>query len=362
VSTLERAGVPFRAVEDVLGPEGLSAADGAARTWARVWGRLPLLEGKSFRELVPWRGSSLLWSASAFLLEETAAPRCARTAEIALRLLEATAPAEVDAAGLTRADALLLARACRVRGVLFHGPAPAAGRPLAVPRTGRGLRRALAGVLAPSTAPPLPPPAAGAGLDAAPVLAFVTGGQEGRALAPLLEATARDLGRSVVAVTLAELPRWETRRVRRAVAGAEAFLRELGGQLRGTPGLAQSYAHRGVHFADLAGGDLEALLEGPLAAAVARIEAAVELVGAAGAAAVLVAVPGRDERRALVHACSAAGVRAVVVRPGAAAAADAVRADGGPQPLATLDWVPGGDPRPVLARLREAAHGRVGAE
>ena len=57
VSPLERAGVPFRAVEDLLGPEGLAAADAAARTWARVWGRLPLVDGKSFRELVEWRGS-----------------------------------------------------------------------------------------------------------------------------------------------------------------------------------------------------------------------------------------------------------------------------------------------------------------
>jgi hypothetical protein len=360
-SALERAGVPFRAVEDVLGPEGLSAADGAARTWARVWGRLPLLEGKSFRELVPWRGSSLLWSASAFLLEETAAPRCARTAELALRLLEATAPSEVDAPGLDRVAALLLARACRARGVLFHGPTPAAGEPLAVGRRGRGLRRALAGVFAPSAPPPLPSPAAGAGLDAAPVVAFVAGGEEGRALAPLLEGVAVDLGRSVVAVTLADLRRWETRRVRRAVGEAETGFRALGARLRGTPGLAESYAHRGVHFADLAGADLERLLRDPLPAAVGRIEAAVELVGAAGAVAVLVAVPGRDERRALVHACSAAGVAAVVVRPGPPSAGDAVRADGGPQPLATLDHGPGDDPGPVLARLREAVHGRVGA-
>ena len=133
-SSLERERVPFRAVEDVLGPEGLAAADTAARTWARVWGRLPLVDGKSFRELVEWRGTSLLWCAEAFLRDETAGPRCARTAEIALRLLEATTPSEVDAPGLLPADALLLARACTVRGVLFHGPSPGPGRPLAVDR------------------------------------------------------------------------------------------------------------------------------------------------------------------------------------------------------------------------------------
>jgi hypothetical protein len=359
-SPLERAGIPFRAAEDLLGAEGLAATEGAARTWARVWGRLPLVDGKSFRELVPWRGSSLLWSASTFLLEKTAGPRCARTAELALRLLETVGPSELDAAGLAPPDLLLLGRACRAQGVLFHGPAPASGRPLATAGAGRSRWRVIADALAPSAAPPLPSPATGAGLDAPPVLALVAGGDDRRALAPLLRAVSADLRRSVVAVALAELPRWETRRVHRAVSDAEASLRELLARLRGTPGLAESYAHRGVGFADLAAGDLEALLLGHLPAAVRRLEAAFELVAAAGAAAVLLAVPARDERRALVHACAAAGVGALVLRLGAGAA-DVVRADGGPLPLATVDWEPGEDPGPVLARLREAVHGRLGA-
>ena len=162
-------------------------------------------------------------------------------------------------------------------------------------------------------------------------------------------------------MTLAELPRWETRRARRAASDAEALLREQGRRLRGTPGLAESYAHRGVPFADLASGDLEALLAGHLPAVVRRIEAARELVVSARAAAVLLAVPGRDERRALLHACSSAGVAAVVVRLGAPGAGDADRADAGPRPVATLDWATGADPRPVVARLREAARGRVEA-
>ena len=362
-SPLERAGVPFKAVADLLGPEGLAAAEGAARTWARVWGRLPLVDGKSFRELVEWRGSSLLWSAEAFLREVTAGPRCARTVEIAMRLLETTAPSEVDAAGLAPADALLLARVSIARGVLFHGQSKAAGRPLGPARriSRRGLRRAISGLLAPSAPPPLPPPLAGAGLDAAPIVAFVGGNEDGRTIAPLLRAISADLSRSVVPVTLAELPRWETRRVRGAASGAEAFLRDLGRRLRGTPGLAESYAYRGVRFADLAGGDLEALLLRHLPDAVGRLEAAIELLGAARAGAALIAVPGRDERRALVHACAAAGVGAVAVRLSPPSPLDAARADGGPQPLAALDWRPGDDPGPAVARLREATHGRVGA-
>jgi hypothetical protein len=360
---LERAGIPFRAAEDVLGAEGLAAVEGAARTWARVWGRLPLADGRSFRELVEWRGASLLWSAAAFLRDETAGPRCARTAEIALRLLEATGATEVDAPGLAAADALLLGRAATARGVLSHGPARASGRPLPVarPASGSGLRRAIADAFAPSTAPPLPPVAAGAGLVAAPVVALVARREDLRTLDPLLGAISADLERPVVPVPLADVPRWETRGVLRAVAEAETLLKSRLDRLRGTPGLAASYVHRGVSFADLAAGDLEALLLGRLPAAVRRVEAAREIVASSGAASVLVAVPGHDERRALVHGCSAAGGAAVALRLSPEEAGDADRADGGPLPVASVDWRPGEDPGPLVARLREATRGRVGA-
>jgi hypothetical protein len=94
---------------------------------------------------------------------------------------------------------------------------------------------------------------------------------------------------------------------------------------------------------------------------VRREEATREIVASAGAACALLVVPRHDERRALVHGCSAAGVAAVAVRLGPEEAGDAARADGGPQPVAALDWRPGEDPGLVVARLREAARGRVGA-
>jgi hypothetical protein len=116
-----------------------------------------------------------------------------------------------------------------------------------------------------------------------------------------------------------------------------------------------------VYFADLAAGDLEALLLGRLPEAARQVEAVREIVDSSRAAPVLVAVPGHDERRALVHGCSAAGAVAVAVRLSPEEAGEADRADGGPLPIASLEWAPGTDPRPVLARLREAARGRVGA-
>ena len=346
----------------MIGPEGTAAADVAARTWARAWGRRPLVEGQGFRELVTWRGSSLLWCAEGFLLAATAAPRCARTADLALRLLEATAAAEVDAFGLAESDALLLARASTVRGVLFHGRAPGAARPLAVARPSgarRGLIGGIAGVFAPAVAPPPPAPVAGSGWDAAPVVVFADGTQTRAALDALFQAASEGLGRPVSCVTLDELPRWDTRRARRASDEAESRLRDRLAQLRGTPGLAESYSHRGVGFADLAGGDLEAVLLGHLPAAVRRLEAAVELLGVARPTAAVVAVPERDERRSLVLAAAAAGVESVTLSLGPRGATDVERADAGPRPMADLEWSPGADPAPVVARLREAARGRV---
>jgi hypothetical protein len=347
-------------VEDLVGPAGLAAADAAARTWARVWGRLPLADGRSFREMVEWRGRSLLWCVEGALRTATAGPRCARTAELALRVLEASGASEVEAAGLADADALLLSRAATVRGILFHGAAPRSAPPLRVaPAPGRGPGRLLAAVLARAAPPPLPPPLVGGGHGAAPVVALLAGREEREALAPALGAAAAELWRPVVVLTTPEIARWETRRARRSAARAEALLRDVLGRLRGTPGLVESYAHRGVSFADLAAADLPALLRGHLPAAVQCLESAVELFGSARSAAVLLAVPGRDERRTLLLAAEATSVPAVSVRLGARGEDDAWRADGGPQPLAELDWEPESGPGPLVARLGEAARGRV---
>ena len=127
---LAAAGVVFEPAEEVLGSEALAAVEAAPRRWARVWARLPLADGRSFRDLVSWRGESLLWAAEGFLREATAGPRCARSVELCLRLFEQLAPAEVDASGLGPAETALVARAATACGVLFHGQP---GRPRALP-------------------------------------------------------------------------------------------------------------------------------------------------------------------------------------------------------------------------------------
>jgi hypothetical protein len=362
---LEHAGVSFRALADVIGPDGLAAADAAARTWARVWGRLPLLEGRSLRDLVEWRGTSLLWAAEVFVRTATAGPACARTAERCLRLLDRTAPTEVDVAGLAPADSLLLARACTSRGVLFHGRAPALGRALRPPGpvpARRSPLRTFRFLLAPARPPALPPPLAAGGRPGAdPLLVLVAGSGDAATLGPLLETLSSELCLPAVAVAARGLPRWQTRRAARAVEEGEALLRELLARLRGTPGLHESYAHRGVSFADLASRDLEALLLGRLPEAVRLIETTAELLAAARPAAVLLVVPSRDDRRAILTACTRARVWAVALRTSDPEPDDADRADGGPFAFASLAWQTGTDATPVVARLREAARGTVEA-
>jgi len=319
---------------------------------------VPLLDGKSFRDLVEWRDTSLLWLAEAFIRHETAGPLCAGLAETALRLLEVTRADEVDVVGLGRPETVVLSRACTTRGVLLHGATPEA-RPLRLPTSGRhGPIRTLAGVFAPASPPPLPEPmTAGGRAEAAPLLLVPPRESDASPLGPLLEAAATDLGMPVVVVPLASLARWETRRVRHAVSKAQALLSECRTRLRGAPGLHESYGHRGIGFADLAENDLDLILLGRLPAAVRRLEAAVELVaGPTPPAVVLLPGVGRDDRRTLVAACDAAGgVPVVVIQSDPVGPEDVDRVDAGPRSAATVVWEPGSDPAPAVARLREVA-------
>jgi hypothetical protein len=351
VAPLVKAGLEARSIDDALGDEAREAVESAGRTWARLWGRLPLLDGKSFRELVSWRKVSLLWLAEAFIRDETAGPRCARLAEVALRLLDATRPDEVDAVGLPAPAAVLLARACTVRGVLYHGSVPRV-RPLRLPVAGRRWP-ALVRLAAPWKRPPgLPGPP---GTRTVSLLVLLGPGGDAESLGPLLRAAEAELGAPGMALAAEALGRWETRRVRRAVAEARRHLHEQGERLRRAPGVHESYTHRGVGFADLAGGDLDAILRRRLPEGVRLLETAVELLTAAGPAVLGLVGWRRDERRALLAAADAASTATVVLRIGVEDPDDLDRADGGPQARATIALDPGGDPAPTLAGLREAA-------
>ena len=360
-AALVRSAVPVRPVEAVIGDAGLRAAAAAARTWARLWARVPLLDGKSFRELASWRDTSLLWLAEGFIRNETAGPRCAELAEIALRLLEATSPTEVDAVGLGPAEVAILSRACTARGVLSHGRAPRV-RPLRPasthPRSGLG---AFARALAPRQPPAPPAPFVPGPAGSPPLLLIPDHESDALPMQPLLAAAAAELSLPAMVVPAPSLTRWETRRERRAAAAAQGQLRDLWKQLRDAPGVLESYRHRDIGFSDLAGDDLERLLLAHLPGAVLRLETAIGLIATTVRPTMVILTGGRrDERRTLLAACAAAGVPAVVVHPAPLAAEELDRTDGGPRAEATFVWQPGSDPAPAVARLLEAARARVG--
>jgi hypothetical protein len=359
---LVRDDVPVRPLEAVIGEEGLAAAEAAGRTWARLWGRVPLLDGQCFRDLVPWRDTSLLWLAEGFVQRETAGPACARLAETLLRLLEVTRADEVDVGGLGRPEALLLGRACTAKGVLLHGPNPDARPMLPSPPRRRSPAGALAGVFAPARPPALPEAAAGGERPGAPLLTISPRAGAAAPLRSLLEAAARGLNVPAVLVSLDLLPQWETRGVRRRVSRAQTLLHECRSRLRGSPGLHEAYAHRGVGFADLAGNDLDRILLGHLPSAVRILEAAVELLsGGTRPGLLLLSGIQRDARRALLAASGVVGVPAVVVLDRPVAPEEADRTDGGPQATDTVLWEPDRDPTVVVDRLAVAARARVRA-
>jgi hypothetical protein len=347
--------VPYLGIEQVLGGEGVAAAEAAGHTWARVWGRVPLVGGRSFRDLFEWRGTSLLWTAEAFLREATAGPRCARTADLWLRLLEAMRPPEVDALGLESADRLLLARACTVAGVLLHD-APSAAPAFRLrwrARWGRGLSRMLRSLRAPF----VPPPSHGD----APVLALFSASDDRAAVREIQERVEGGLGTRVLTASLEDVVDAASRRARAAAAGAKAALRARFRDLSTTPGLRASYAHRGVSFADLVVDDLEALVLGHLPDVAELLEAAFERLEASRPSAVLAVTRDRDEERCLVLAAGAADVPVVAARPEPDDHHAADRADGGPRPVAVVPLQPVAEVVEALARLPEVARGRVGA-
>ncbi len=345
---LEKAGLPFR--RRPTSPETPDAVEAAVRTWARVWGRLPLVDGRSFRELAEWQGVSLWWMGEAFFRSATEAPGCVRVAETFLRLLETERPTEVEAVGLPSRDSLLLSRACTVQGVLYHGPSSA--RPRVKPSAWevRGRRESWAASLRALRGP---------GRTLAPGRTALVLEPEGDGA---LSALLASLGEEIDVVTRIE--RLASRRAFAAAKGARRALRELWPRLRASPGVHESFSHRGVAFFDLAEADLAGLLLSRLPAAVRLYEAATEWFLASRPKAVLLAVPARDDRRTLLAAARAAGVPSVVLRP--AEGEEGERADGGPQPDHLLTGEAATDHERVLAVLRAASaeraapHDRVG--
>src|SRR6185437_15415146 len=75
---LRARSVNARTVAQVLGAEAAEEVDTAAVRWTKDWGRQPLLDGCSFRDLYEWKGVSLWWFAELFLHHSTEAARYVR--------------------------------------------------------------------------------------------------------------------------------------------------------------------------------------------------------------------------------------------------------------------------------------------
>lgn len=296
---LQEAGVAYRTRQDYLGPDGDDLLDEAAMAWTKAFGKRPLLDGQSLRELLSWKGVSLWWFAELYLYHSTEAPGRVRQIETLLRLLEAEKPDEVEAVGLGTVDALLLQRAATACRVLYHGPE--AKPPLAlatrVARISRESRwntvKALATAIKASLSGPLPRPAGEEGRETVLFLSHAafwrerSDALEGEAqehehyFGSIIPAVAEEpnLAPFVVAVgpgaafrrrgpqhRLADWLRLPGRRgpfvhinryssfavfreLRRATRGIHAGWRRL----KDSPGMREAFAYRDVNFADLSG-------------------------------------------------------------------------------------------------------------
>ena len=72
--------------------EDRDRADEAAIAWTRGFGKGPLLDGKSFRELYRWKDVSLWWFAELYLHHSTAAARYVRWIETFFATLDREKP------------------------------------------------------------------------------------------------------------------------------------------------------------------------------------------------------------------------------------------------------------------------------
>jgi hypothetical protein len=358
-AALGRAGVPCRAA--ALDAEEADAVDEAAIAWTKAWGKRPVLDGQSVRDLLAWKGVSLWWFAELYLHYSTRAPRHVRLIERFHRLLEAERPDEVEAAGLPSEELFLLERTCTARGLLFLGRRQGGGlgprwATLRTSLTSRwntlkaaasALKTMLAG------APPRP------GADGRKTVLFLSHAafwRERRDLETdalreyehyfdrLIPEVGRDQGLQpyVVAVgpraafrrrgakeRLADwarlgaasasyvhvnaFTRW---RVFRETLRATGTIRGVWRRLRHSPGVHESFAHRGVSFAELSGPALAGTMLLQLPWAVRSCEEMAEVLAAVAPGVLCLYAESSGWGRAALAACRAAGVASLAVQHG----------------------------------------------
>ncbi len=326
------------------------AVDEAAMAWTKAWGRHPLVEGRSIRELATWKGVSLWWFAEIYLYYSTRGPKHARIVDTALRVLEREAPAEVEALGLPAVESVLIGRACTALAILFHGPrhVPGLGVRLATLRVSLLARlntlRALATTLkAHLQGLPVRAPASRPRVLFLSHAAFWRDGKEHYfgSLIPGVEADAA-LEAIVVGVgpqapfrhrgrrdTLGEwvrlrpdaAPYEPLGRHRRwpvflELLRATREIRRLWHRLKDSAPMREAFSHRGVSFADLSGPDLAETLLLQLPWSVLVYEELQALFARVQPAELCLYAESSGLGRIAVAAARAAGVRSVAIQHG----------------------------------------------
>jgi hypothetical protein len=355
---LDAAGIPYRS-SAAAAAGAQDAIDEAAMAWTKAFGRAPLLDGKTFRELFAWKGVSLWWFAELYLHHSTGSPRHVRAIELLHRVLESEAPDEVETIGLSPEDTLLAERVCVARGVLFLGPKrlapyPGARQAAAVMRRARwnAVKARATAAKARLAGPPEAPPASGA-----PRVLFLSHAAFWRPAAEgadpetarehyfdrlIPAAAAAGLEPFVVAVgpraafrrrgaldrvrdwlslgdggePYVHVNRYSDARVHAETRRAEAEIRAGYARLRRSPALAEAFSHRGVSFADLAAADLAATMLLQLPWAVRCYEEMTAALLASRPAVVCLYAESSGWGRAAVAACRAAGVPTVAIQHG----------------------------------------------
>jgi len=359
--TLLSAGVPYQTVGDYVGAREADAVDEAAMAWTKSWGSRPLRDGRSFRDLLDWKGVSLWWFAELLLHHSTEAPRYVRLIETFHRILEEEHPEEVEAAGLSAEEAVLLERTCTARGLLFHGRAAPqrlrlATRTRLVPLRARwnDVKTFLGALKAVAAGPPSAPGSSGKKnvlflshaafwrhrkdpetdepnayehyFDALIPQVAAHPGLRPVVLAVGPRAAFRRRGvRDRVREWLRLRPeagpylavnRYTTWAVLRETLRASALAREAWRVLRRSPGMRAAFSHRGVAFADLAAPDLAGTLLLQLPWAVRSYEEMAAALRGLRPATVCLYAESSGWGRAALAACRAAGVPTVAVQHG----------------------------------------------
>lgn len=353
---LAAAGVEQLLAKLLLTLEDQDAADEAAIEWTRRFGKRPLVDGKSFRELFSWKGVSLWWFAELYLHHSTGSPRRVRLIEAFDRLLQEIKPDEVEAASMPHEEAVLLSRTCTARGILFHDP-PKAPRRRALARRLESRWHELKTLLSAAkaslaAAPPWRGSRAKTGVLFLSHAAFwrertSDGGvsdEYEHYFDRLIPATAKsdDLEPLVVAVgpraahrrrdsrerlrewlspadqggAFVHINRFVSWRSFRAVRDASARMREALRLLRSLPALQEAFSHRGVRFDDLAGADLAGTLLLQIPWAVRSYEEMSQVLEEARPAVVCLYAESSGWGRAAVAACRAHGIPSVGIQHG----------------------------------------------